>query len=335
MSEIDKRNVYSRTKIDAIKAKLQQSATLVSEKACVYATGSYGRSEAGQNSDLDLFIISKAKKKPKEEPDDRAFKNQLSNLDAICVKAELIRTIKGLGIKQFDGDGKYLDEYNADMLIKYIGDPEDDSENTFTARLLLLLESTPILEINVYNEVIQDVIAEYWKDYPKHSQSFVPAYLANDILRLWRTFCVNYEARTKKTPEEKRIKRKIKNYTLKYSRVITCYSALLYLLNTYKTKGTVHVEDAKEMVSLRPIDRLRRLESDPALNASKPRLQNVINMYNEYLESKRDEGLLFSAFSDSARAHAYIESGNRFCEAMFRALNEIGTDSRLHQILLI
>ena len=37
---------------------------------------------------------------------------------------------------------------------------------------------------------------------------FMPAFLANDILRLWRTFCVNYEARTQTEPAEKKAKRK-------------------------------------------------------------------------------------------------------------------------------
>jgi hypothetical protein len=48
---------------------------------------------------------------------------------------------------------------------KTLGTPEDDVTNTFTARLLLLLESCSLVEEAVYKEVIEEVIAAYWRDY--------------------------------------------------------------------------------------------------------------------------------------------------------------------------
>lgn len=62
---------------------------------------------------------------------------------------------------------------------------------------------------------------------------------ANDILRPWRTFCVNYEARTSTDPPRQMAKRRLKNYKLKHSRLLTCYSGLLYLLAMYSSKETV------------------------------------------------------------------------------------------------
>ena len=67
----------------------------------------------------------------------------------------------------------------------------------------------------------------------------MPAFLSNDILRLWRTLCVNYEARTKTTPEQEKAKRELTNYKLKHSRLLTCYSGILYLLAIFKARGTV------------------------------------------------------------------------------------------------
>lgn len=124
----------------------------------------------------------------------------------------MIDVTKKHGIPEFDGDGKYLVHYSVDQLVSTLGTPNDDASNTFTARLLLLLESTAVLGEKTYSDAIDDVIASYWGDYEKHKNNFVPAFLTNDILRLWRTFCVNYEARTDREPEEKRIKRKVKNY---------------------------------------------------------------------------------------------------------------------------
>jgi hypothetical protein len=87
-----------------------------------------------------------------------------------------------------------------------LGTEHDDVTNTFTARLLLILESCPLLEVAVYQVVTEEVIAAYWRDYEDHKSDFIPAFLANDILRLWRTFCVNYEARTERQPDLEKAK---------------------------------------------------------------------------------------------------------------------------------
>lgn len=137
-------------------------------------------------------------------------------------------------------------------MVKTLGHPNDDASNTFTARLLLLLESKPLFGTDVYWEAIEQVIAAYWGDFTDHKNEFVPAFLANDVLRIWRTFCVNYEARTAREPEEKRAKRKLKNYKLKHSRLLTCYSALAYLLAVFQEKKTVTPADARTMVGLTP-----------------------------------------------------------------------------------
>ncbi len=134
----------------------------------------------------------------------------LKRLDEICIKADLIEATRRCGIPEFSGDGKYLAHYSVRELTKTLGTREDDAENTFTARLLLLLESRPLLGSQVYKEITEDVIAAYWGEYEEHKSEFMPAFLANDILRLWRTFCVNYEAYTAKEPDDKRAERKLK-----------------------------------------------------------------------------------------------------------------------------
>ena len=56
----------------------------------------------------------------------------------------------------------------------------------------------------VYQDVIDEVLASYWRDFEDDKADLMPAFFTNDILRLWRTFCVNYEARTSREPEEKK-----------------------------------------------------------------------------------------------------------------------------------
>jgi predicted nucleotidyltransferase len=42
--------------VQALRERLKSSEQIVKSKACVYATGSFGRGEASMHSDLDLFI---------------------------------------------------------------------------------------------------------------------------------------------------------------------------------------------------------------------------------------------------------------------------------------
>lgn len=182
MSTLDGRRAETEERVRDLQSKLSEAEKLLDGKACVYATGSFGRGEAHQASDLDLFIAGLTTVDAKEN-----IKRLLGPLDEICVKAELIQATRNSNIPDFDGEGRYLVHYSIPELITTLGKPEDDANNTFTARLLLLLESRPIL-IQVYDEVIGAVIAAYWEDYEDHKQDFVPAFLTNDILRLWRTF---------------------------------------------------------------------------------------------------------------------------------------------------
>ena len=214
--------------------------------------------------------------------------------------------------------------------------PEDDANNTFTARLLLLLESHAVLESFVYNEVIGSVIAAYWSDYEDHKDDFVPAFLANDILRLWRTFCVNYEARTERVPEEKRIKRKTKNYKLKYSRLLTCYSALLYLLAMFQRSGTVSPSDARSMTQLSPTQRLEWLMDQPELSSAHEILDGLLTQYDSFLAvASVGEEELIKQFKDKQVSHDRITEASKFGDGIFAALMKIGDGSQLHRLLVV
>ncbi|CAD7034415.1 hypothetical protein REJC140_03314 [Pseudorhizobium endolithicum] len=147
----------------------------------------------------------------------------------------------------------------------------------------MLLESKPLLGDDVYADVIRTVIKAYWRDYEDHKDEFMPAYLTNDILRLWRTFCVNYEARTERKPDPNKAKGKVKNYKLKHSRMLTCFSALLYLLTIYKRNGTVSEEDGFAMTQLTPIERVEWLLQQPEASDAHSEATKLLEQYDQFL----------------------------------------------------
>lgn len=333
MKELAKRRAYTSRRIENIRDKLQSSEKIAKDKACVYATGSFGRLEASQHSDLDLFILGKSDGLPGQDGKEGS---RLKCLDEICIKADLIEVTRELGIQEFSGDGRYLVHYSVHALTKTLGTAEDDVTNTFTARLLLLLESRPLLESSVYDDLTQEVIVAYWRDYEDHKTDFMPAFLANDILRLWRTFCVNYEARTKRVPDVEKAKGKLKNYKLKHSRLLTCYSALLYLLAVYVDQKTVSPSDAKTMIAMTPTQRLEWLLDKPYLSQAHTAIKNLLDQYEIFLETTNAaEKDLVERFLDSSKSREYMSNAYKFGDLVFEVLKSIGSENHFHRLLVV
>jgi predicted nucleotidyltransferase len=330
---LESRRSETGERFEQLKEQLLVAEKLVGQKACVYVTGSFGRGEASKHSDLDLFIVGRSES---DRGGCEKERSELSNLEEIRVKADLIEAVQKLAVPEFSGDGEYLIQYTDRQLIKTMGTRHDDAINTFTARLLLLLESKPLLGANVHAKVIADVVAAYWKDYSEHKNQFMPAFLANDILRLWRTFCVNYEAGTSTEPEEKRAKRKLKNYKLKHSRLLTCYSALLYLLGIFVSQKTVHCEDAIQMARLTPTARLEWLLERAELSAAHKTIRKLLAHYEKFLDATgHPEADLVAVFLDPEKSRSRLRSANTLGDLTFEAIELIGQRCAFHRVLVV
>ena len=323
---ISRRRGETESRLSKIQDLLVDAAKFADGKACVYVTGSFGRGEASAFSDLDLFIVGRT----------LSGQRALRNLDEICIKADLVDATRKLGIPDFSGDGEYLAHYEIAKLVGALGTSQDDAENTFTARLLLLLESRVLIGEEVYGEAIDGVIAAYWRDFEDHKNEFIPAFLSNDILRLWRTFCVNYEANTRTEPLEKKAKRKLKNYKLKHSRLLTCYSALAYLLGIYTTRNNVTPLDAREMVQMRPTERLEYLLQHKEFEAGHAKLNEIMTCYETFLEKTNvEEKILVEQFLEPKGSKESLLQINKFGDLVSDLLYLIGGKSRLYRLLIV
>lgn len=98
----------------------------------IYATGSLARGEATENSDLDAFFMLSHSEK--EKPIGRI--RDVKILNAVLEAAD------ENGFPDFSNDGEYLKFLHVDDILKHIGRREDDYINAFTARMLMMLESS-------------------------------------------------------------------------------------------------------------------------------------------------------------------------------------------------
>ena len=212
---------------------------------CIYVTGSYGRLEASTHSDIDLFFVHTGSESTTAVP--RLVKTRLD--------ARLIDVVEELGFPEFSNDGEYLTIHYLDDIRDALGSPSDDYCNFFTARMLLLLESQAVVNNDVYEQVIKDTIESYYRDYHDHETNFRPIFLINDILRFWKTLCLNYEHRRNRrgTTNEALNKSHLKNLKLKFSRMLTCFSAVLLLA---RNRSVISPGNLSKIIHLSPLDRL-------------------------------------------------------------------------------
>jgi hypothetical protein len=180
------------------------------------------------------------------------------------------------------------------------------------------------------------VIAAYWKDYPARKDEFLPAFLANDILRMWRTFCVNYEARNQSIPAAKKAKRKLKNYKLKHSRLLTCYSALLFLLAVFVEKQTVRPDDVKHMVSITPTERLEWLLKGGRWPSAQGALEELIARYEDFLKkTDAPEDEIVKRLLDGTQDKTYLKFDNSFGGLIRDAMQAIGGKDLFLRMLMV
>lgn len=249
---------------------------------CIYATGSLARKEATSHSDLDAFFMLSGGEADKP----------LGRIRDVRILNAVLNAQEEAGFPDFSNDGAYLKFLYIDDVVRCIGNRDDDYKNAFTARILLLTESSYLFNDKNFLDFRNKIIDHYFSDFHNHSEDFKPIFLLNDILRFWRTLCLNYENSRhwrEDKDEIKRAKGHLDNLKLKFSRLSICYSFICHLLSQGKALTKGHVSATADKT---PIERLREIESlHPELSGL---IQKMFREYAWFLEATdrpKDEAL--------------------------------------------
>jgi hypothetical protein len=271
---LQKRKRYSLERLLGVRRKIAQIPELRRHNdLSIYVTGSYGRLEAHGQSDLDLFFVSDG-----ERAIDRTTKT--------LIDASLIKIARELKFPPFSNDSQYLQVHSLNEMLDKLGGAEDDFKNFFTARMLLLLESRPLFGESAYRRILTSIIDAYFRDFHDHTGDFHPLFLVNDILRFWKTLCLNYENRRNR-PEDRAQKNKhhLKNLKLKFSRLLICFSTIIPLIAARRSSPRTILRMADES----PLDRLAKL----ACNDEQKKLYNELRLlYSSFLQITSREDIL-------------------------------------------
>jgi hypothetical protein len=133
--------------------------------------GSWARRELVATSDEDWLLLVGDDPQP---PPRRA----VEEIETLLRESPSVRP--GPGSQNIFGTYAYM----ADLKGKIGLDPDDNAN--LTRRVLYLLESVPIKGEDVHRRFLQELLEVYIPDTP------FPRFLLNDVVRYWRTICVDF-----------------------------------------------------------------------------------------------------------------------------------------------
>lgn len=323
---INVRHAFSIRQLEILKEKISRCPDIVSsDKFCIFTTGSYGRLEAGEHSDLDLFFAYEGK--------GSAF----SKISKTLIDASIIKICREMDLPEFSGDGEYLEVHDINRLYDEMGSRNDDYYNLFTARMLLLLESRPLYNSSFYEEMLKTTVRKYYKDFNSHETNFQPAFLVNDVIRFWRTMCLNYEhSRNRRMNGEgtdlkhKKNESHLKNLKLKFSRKLTCYSFLLSIL---WTEDVLNEGKVLDIIRKTPLERLNELADNHTLIAGD--IAELLECYRWFLEvTQKSKQEVFEWISDDENRNFSFNKAREFARAIFELMMKTKEQDRLMYFLV-
>lgn len=208
--------------------------------------GSLARGEAVAGSDLDWTLLVDGQAKVNHEVVSDSIRNAIGTF----------------GLEQPSKTGFFGDLTYSHDLVHYIGG-EDDTNEIISKRMLYLLESGTVPVSNgslIHNRIIYAIIENYiLLDSTFKSKggiySKVPRLLLNDVVRFWRTMCVDFAYKSNRDGGKKWALRNIK---LRMSRKLLFVKGLLMCYSCYENPSISTYESLHkhlhDLVLEKPLD---------------------------------------------------------------------------------
>ena len=172
----------ARTQSELSRRRNMLARVAADDDVTVVLFGSWGRHELTEHSDDDWLEL---------------VANMHRDEDAIKPPVDELRALLGVGQRKPGSQPLFGHvAFRAD-LVSNIG-LDGDTNTNLSQRILLLLESEPVLHDGVYRDCWDSALDAYLdgslRDYRP------PRFLLNDIVRYWRTLCVDFVGKERAEP---------------------------------------------------------------------------------------------------------------------------------------
>jgi hypothetical protein len=276
-----------------IKSLVRSLPTIV-DGVSVVANGSLARQELTSQSDFDAFPLY-----------DRGRRFEA---EALFEDVQLRS-----GLKAFAEEGAFGSPVPSWTMAKRIGGQGDDNRR-FTRRMLLLLESVPLGPRGTYDAALDRVIGRYINDDITSKQ--IGRFLLNDVIRFYRTMCVDFEFKTIELPKPKPWG--IRYTKLIFARKLTYFSGLLMCGALAGLPAAAKRARLRQMVELSPIDRIVS-EMDDGVSDALKEYDSYLGLLDdpEIRTALGEVEMLRATHSEEFRA--VKDSGRKFSSALVQA----------------
>lgn len=235
MKNIQSAKEFSIQKLSELRKTLATEAT----NFVIVVGGSIAREEASIESDIDYFFFGEDEPSLKQAQDLLLSKN--GEIMNIIGKAPSPNGAFGFDAKE-----------TKENLLKNIGG-NDDTNQKITRRILFLLEGQWLTAPNTLEKYRREVLNRYISELVESDH--LCRFLLNDIIRYYRTICVDFEY---KTVEGKK-SWGLRNVKLRFSRKLLYFSGVAAVAETMNLDRAEKINKLIYLFNLTPIQRIQSI----------------------------------------------------------------------------
>jgi len=261
---ISKARKFTHSVLDELRSRLEAvlEPSAYRDKITIVTTGSFGREEASEESDLDLFIIFDA-----DMPAEDVIAKELADIEAV-VKILVPNSAGSTGTFGFEAVVSF-----SDMVTSIGGDA--DSNKNLTRRMLFLLEGAWLYGETRFRNYQVNLLERYMRS--SSSNAKLPRFLLNDIIRYYRTITTDFEYKVSETGKSWGLR----NIKLRFSRKILYFGGVITVAELADVPYAEKVKVAAELFEKPVLQRIARVGGEE-------KIADICQIYDEFLTAISD-----------------------------------------------